>query len=144
MAKIKLSKSSYTPIPEGVQVFKITGASYDEDFGKMEIEMLTADGRKHTERFNLIRNDGEVNEGALNAFSYFAKTVMNDFELEELSHEDLVGHFIEADVKHEEVPHRDDPAKTIIFIKLNKLASSEGFDVPVKKKKEVNLDELLK
>ena len=45
MAKIKLSKGGFTPIPEGTHVFKITSAEYDEDFGIVDIEMVTADGK---------------------------------------------------------------------------------------------------
>jgi len=130
MAKIKLSKGGFTPIPEGKHVFKITEAHYDEDFGRMELSLLTVDGRRHTERFNLIRDDGEVNEGALNAFSYFAKVAMNDFSLEEIDHEELEGRYLEAEVEHEEVPHRDDPSKTMTFIRLNKLNSADGLKQP--------------
>ena len=54
MAKIKLSKSGFTPIPEGTHVFKITSAEYDEDFGIVDIQMVTADGKKHNERFFLM------------------------------------------------------------------------------------------
>ena len=41
MAKIKLSEGGYTPIPEGEHIFKITKSTYDEDFGKLEVEMVT-------------------------------------------------------------------------------------------------------
>ena len=73
MAKIKLSKGGFTPIPEGTHIFKITGAEYDEDFGIVDIEMVTADGRKNNERFFLVPQDGEPNEAAHNAFRYFAE-----------------------------------------------------------------------
>ena len=51
--------------------------------------MVTQSGQKHVERFHLINNEGEVNEGALNAFSYFAKTALNTFNLDEIDHTDI-------------------------------------------------------
>ena len=100
MAKIKLSEGGFTPIPEGEHIFKITKSTYDEDFGKLEIEMVTQSGQKHVERFHLINNEGEVNEGALNAFSYFAKTALNNFNLDEIDHTDIEGCYIKATVVH--------------------------------------------
>ena len=72
MAKIGLSEG-FSLVPEGTHVFKIITVNYKEDFGKMEVVMQTQSGLKHTERFSLLKSDGEPNEGALNAFSYFAK-----------------------------------------------------------------------
>jgi len=68
MAKIKLSKGGVYTIAEGEHIFKITKSTYDEDFGKLEIEMVIASGQKHIERYSLIRNDGEINEGAIERF----------------------------------------------------------------------------
>ena len=79
MAKIGLSEG-FTLIPKGTHVFKIVEVKYKEDFGKMEIVMQLASGQKHTERFSLLNADGEPNQGGLNAFSYFAKTALNDYE----------------------------------------------------------------
>lgn len=101
MAKIKLSQGGFTLIPEGTTTFKITGVEYKEDFGKMNIEMQTKNGQKHIEKFSLLKNDGEVNEGALKAFSYFAKTALNNFQLDEIDESDLIGCYITATVKHE-------------------------------------------
>ena len=78
MAKIGLTEG-FTLIPEGTHVFKITEVNYKEDFGKMEVVMQTAKGQKHIERFSLLNKDGEPNQGGLNAFSYFAKTALDDF-----------------------------------------------------------------
>ena len=69
----------------------------------MEIVMQLASGQKHTERFSLLNADGEPNQGGLNAFSYFAKTALNDYTLTEIDHEELVGHYIRCEVDHEEV-----------------------------------------
>lgn len=144
MAKIKLSKSTFVIIPEGEHVFKITKTKYDEDFGKMEIDMVTAKGEKHTERFSLIKDDGEINEGALNAFSYFAKTAMNNFNLDEIDHKDLVGKFIKCGVEHDVQPHNKDPKKTVTFIRLTDKEAADGFEeTEPKTKGKVDLDAIL-
>ncbi len=151
MAKIKLSKGGFTPIAEGEHIFKITKSTYDEDFGKLELEMVIASGQKHIERYSLIRNDGEINEGALNAFSYFAKTALNNFNLDEIDHEDLVGCYIKATVEHEKIPSKNDPAKTVTFLRLTNLSPASGFEKEEEKETSnknntsgsINLDDLL-
>lgn len=100
MAKISLSDTGWSLIPEGTYIFKITSVEYKEDFGKLKVDMVTKDGKKHIERYGLLTKDGEVNEGANKAFSYFAKTAMNNFNLEEIDHDDLEGCYIEAEVEH--------------------------------------------
>ena len=127
MARIGLS-SGFSVIPEGTHTFKITAVEYKEDFGKLSVTMQTQDGEKHIERYSLLTNDGEVNQGALNAFSYFAKTALNDFSLKEIDHEDLVGCFIECDVEHDIQPNRNDPSKTVTFVRLADKRPSDGWD----------------
>jgi hypothetical protein len=144
MAKIKLNKGGFTPIPEGTHVFKIIGAEYDEDFGIVDIQMVTADGKKHNEKFFLMTQDGEQNEGVLNAFSYFAKNALNDFTIEEVDPADLVGCFFQADVSHDVQPNKNDPKKTVTWIRLNNWRPSGGF--PEKgqiNKSTIDLDDLL-
>lgn len=127
MAKIGLSEG-FTLIPEGTHVFKITAVNYKEAFGKLEITMQTQSGAKHIERFSLLKTDGSPNEGALNAFSYFAKTALNDFSLTEIDHEDLVGCFVECDVEHDVQPNKNKPDKTVTFARLADKRPSEGWD----------------
>lgn len=126
MAKIGLSEG-FTLIPEGTHVFKITAVNYKEAFGKLEITMQTQSGAKHIERFSLLKTDGSPNEGALNAFSYFAKTALNDFSLTEIDHEDLVGCFIECDVEHDVQSNKNKPDKTVTFARLANKRPSEGW-----------------
>jgi hypothetical protein len=99
MARIPLS-NGFTLIPEGTYVFKIVKVTYDETFGKMEISMVTPEGLRHTERYSLLDANGEINEGALNAFSYFAKTALNNYTISDIDEQDLVGKFIRAEVVH--------------------------------------------
>ena len=132
MGKISLSEG-FSVIPEGTYVFKIVKVDYKEAYGKLEITMKTAKGQQHTERFSLLKPNGSSNEGALNAFSYFAKTALNDYGVEEIDPQDLVGHFMECDVEHDVVPSTKDPKKTLTFARLSDKRPSEGFAEPVEK-----------
>ena len=132
MAKIALS-GGYTPIPEGTHIFKITEVTYKETFGKIEVKMETAKGLTHIERFSLLGKNGSPNEGAMNAFSFFAKTALNDFELTEIDHNDLVGRFIECVVEHDVQPSNKNPDKTVTFVKLTDKSPADGFTEPVAK-----------
>ena len=127
MAKIGLTEG-FSLIPEGTHVFQITAVNYKEAFGKMEVTMQTQDGSKHIERFSLLKSNGEPNEGALNAFSYFAKTALNDFTLTEIDHEDLLGCFIECDIEHDVQPNKNKPDTTITFARLADKRPSEGWE----------------
>lgn len=127
MAKIGLTEG-FSLIPEGTHVFQITEVKYKEDFGKMEVTMQTATGQKHTERFSLLDQNGEPNAGAMNAFSYFAKTALNDFSLTEIDHEDLTGHFLRCEVTHEEVESDRTAGKMLKFVRLGDKEPCDGFD----------------
>lgn len=128
MAKIGLTEG-FSLIPEGTHVFQITAVNYKEAFGKMEVTMQTQGGSKHIERFSLLKANGEPNEGALNAFSYFAKTALNDFSLTEIDHEDLLGCFIECDIEHDTQPNKNKPDQTITFARLADKRPSDGWEV---------------
>lgn len=127
MAKIGLTEG-FSLIPEGTHVFQITAVNYKEAFGKMEVTMQTQGGSKHIERFSLLKANGEPNEGALNAFSYFAKTALNDFALTEIDHEDLLGCFIECDIEHDVQPNKNKPDTTITFARLADKRPSDGWE----------------
>ena len=103
MAKMRLSESAFKPISEGVTIFKIMEVddSKYEDFGKLSVKLQTAKGESHLETFSLIKGNGDVNEGALKAWSYFARTCLNNFAADEIDTQDIVGCYIQATVKHE-------------------------------------------
>lgn len=126
MARIGLT-SGFTVIPEGTHIFKIIDVNYKEAFGKLEVAMQTQNGHKHTERFSLLTATGQPNEGAYNAFSYFAKAALNDLELTEIEHTDLIGCFLECDVEHEVQENRNKPGKTVTFVRLADKRASEGW-----------------
>ncbi len=127
MAKIKLSEGGFTLIPEGVTTFKIVGVEYKEEFGKMKVQLQTKNGTMHTEQFTLLDNKGEVNEGALKAFSYFAKTALNNFELDEIDEQDLVGCYLTATVTHEEFESNKTPGRMLKSVRLNDYTVAAGF-----------------
>ncbi len=127
MAQIKMT-SGFTVCPEGVHIFRIYKVDYNPEFGKLTVYLVNAQGITHTERFSLIANNGEVNEKACNAFSYFAKTALNDFSLESIDHNDLVGHYIKAEVVHTVTPSSKDPSKNMTFANLSNKWVADGFD----------------
>ena len=131
MAKMKLSESTFTLIPEGVTTFKIMEVDDTkyEDFGKIAVKMQTAKGETHTENFSLIKANGELNEGALKAWSYFARVCLNNFKADEIDTQDIVGCYIKATVKHETYMRtKGDKAGTEgIAVRLNDYTDATGF-----------------
>lgn len=131
MAKMKLSESGFKLIPEGVTVFKVMEVddSKYEDFGKLAVKMQTAKGENHTENFTLLNKNGAINEGALKAWSYFARTCLNNFQADEIDTQDVKGCYIQATVKHEKyIRTRGDNAGTEgVSVRLNDYTTATGF-----------------
>lgn len=127
MARIPMT-SGFVLIPEGTYVFRIYDVSYDEEFGKIEIKLVTAQGQTHTERFTIKDQNDEYNEKALNAFSYFAKTALNDFDVEDVDPEELIDCYIRAEVVHSEVASNKDAKKKLTFANLGDKEPADGFD----------------
>lgn len=129
MAKMKLSESTFSLIPEGVAIFKVTEVddSKYEDFGKLSVKLQTAKGETHTENFSLIKKNGDLNEGALKAWSYFARTCLNNYQADEIDTQDIVGCYIQATVKHEEFESNKEPGKMLKSARLNDYTTAVGF-----------------
>ena len=127
MARIPMT-GGFQIMPEGEQVLKITKAEYDEDFGKAIFTLENAKGQTCQERFGLLNQDNTPNDKALNAFSFFAKTAMNDFDLVDVDPVELVGHYIRAEVIHNKVPSTKDPTKMMTFVNLGEKSPADGFD----------------
>ena len=144
MAKMQLSEQTFTLIPEGTTTFKVMEVddSKYEDFGKLEVKLQTAKGQKHTERFTLLKNNGELNEGALKAWSYFARTCLNNFSVDEIDTQDIVGCYITATVKHEEFEFTkgDRAGQTGKNVRLNDYTTASGFDEAVVDDEDDDLD----
>ena len=129
MATIQMTGNNFTVCPEGRHIFRIYKVDFNQDFGKVTVYMVNAQGITHRENFGLMRADGSMNEGACNAFSFFARTALNDFSREAIDHEELVNHYIGAEVVHTVQPNRNDPAKTVTFANLvGEKWVAEGFD----------------
>jgi hypothetical protein len=127
MATIPMT-GGFTLVPEGTHVFRIYKVDYDQTFGKLVVHLVTAKGITHRENFGLMRKDGSMNEGACNAFSYFAKTALNDFTLAEIDHSDLVGHYIKADVVHTQSESTKEAGKMLTFANTENYSVVDGFE----------------
>ena len=126
--------SGFTLCPKGVQVFRIYKVDYNEDFGKLTIHLVNAQGITHKENYSLMGADGNINEKACAAFSFFAKTALNDFSLEACDPVTLIDRYIKADVIHTETPNRNDPTKMMTFANLGDKWVADGFETtPVPK-----------
>lgn len=137
MATIPMT-SSFTVCPEGVHIFRIYNVDYNEDFGRLVVHMVNAKGITHSERFNLKNADDTFNDKACSAFSFFAKTALNDDSLEEIEHTDILNHYIKAEITHTFVPSTKDPNKTMTFANIGNKWVADGFDTePCKKALEL-------
>ena len=133
MPTIQLT-SGFTVCPEGVHIFRIYKVEYNQDFGKLTINLVNAQGITHQERFSLLNVSGTPNEQAYNAFSYFAKTALKDPSRAEIDPNDLVGCYIKAEVVHTIVPSNKEAGKTVTFANLSNKWQADGFDTtPVAK-----------
>jgi len=121
-------RRAFQIIPEGEHVFYIESVDADEKFGKLKVNMVTKEGLKHTERFSLLDNKGNWNDGALNAFSYFAQTATNQYGAEDIDPVELVGCYIKAEVTHTVQPNRNDPTKTVTFVNLGNKYPADCFE----------------
>lgn len=125
---IKLAESKFVQIPEGVQVLKITEVDYNAKFGNMKVTMVNDGGIKHVETFRFVTSSGKTNQGGINVFSYFARTAFNNYKLQEINEEELVGCFIKVNVTYDIQPNKNDPSKTVTFVRLGKFQPALGFD----------------
>ena len=143
MAKMKLAESNFKLIPEGTTTFKVVEVndSKYEDFGKLEVKLQTAKGETHIERFGLTKNNGEVNEGALKAWSYFARTCLNNFNADEIDTQDIVGCYVTATVKHESYTYeKDGETKKGTNVRLNDYTTAVNFGNKVEEEIDEDLD----
>ena len=131
MAKMKLSESKFKLIAEGTHTFKVMEVddSKYEDFGKLTVKLQTSKGENHSENFTLLKGDGEINEGALKAWSYFARTCLNNFQADEIDTQDIVGCYITATVKHETYTRTkgDNAGTEGVSVRLNDYTTASGF-----------------
>lgn len=56
------------------------------------------------------------------------KTAMNDYTMEDIDPEQLINHYIRAEVVHTKVPSNKDPNKEVTFANLGDKSPADGFD----------------
>lgn len=123
-----LTHNEFVLPKEGVQIFRIYETSYNEDFGKIDIKMVNAQGCTFTQKYSILDNNGEVNDKAMASFSYFAKVCLDDMNADEIDTDDLVDRYIEVDIVYNEYPSKDDPSKMVKFANLGKTKNvAKGF-----------------
>ena len=134
MANITLTTRGYKLCPEGEHIFRIWRVDYDKEFGKVVIYLINAKGITHIERFNLMLNETEMNPKACEAFSFFARTALNDSKRDEIDHTELINRYIGLEIVHNTSPNKADPTQTSTFANSTRRWVATGFDTePVPK-----------
>ena len=135
MATIQMTGNNFTVCPEGRHIFRIYKVDYNPDFGKVVVYMVNAQGNTVIQNYGLMNADGTMNQSICNAFSFFARTALNDFSREAIDHTELINHYIGAEVVHKVIPQKDDPSKTVTYANLyGEKWVAHGFDTtPVAK-----------
>ena len=131
MGLLKLSQG-FTSLPDGEQTLFITGVDYDEKWGKIEVHCINAGGIKHSERYRIYRDDGEINEVALNLFSWLARTALGTDAADEIDPTSLKGHYFACTVSHVKSEGKD--GKTYTNTRLGDLEGATGFTEPISEK----------
>lgn len=132
MAKIKTMAVGGSLLPEGKTQFKIIKVddSKYEDFGKLEIKMVTQNGQPYSERFGLINaKTGEMNAGAVKAYSFWVGTILGIWGEQEVDSDELEGKFIEANVTQVESDTiSEKTGKPFVNNQLENMKAINGFD----------------
>lgn len=90
---------------EGTYIFKIVSAKYDDLKDSVAVGLTTKAGEKHTEFYNLVKNNGDVNEFQVKNIVRLCATALEDASLKKQPFDtdtldEIVGKFIEAEVQH--------------------------------------------
>ena len=128
---MKLAENTFTIIPEGTTIFKVmeVDESKYDDYGKLKVTLQTSSGEKHFENFSFTQANGDINEGALRAWSYFARVCLNNFQVEEIDTQDIVGCYIQANVTHEKYTRTsgEKAGQEATAVRLKDYTSASGF-----------------
>lgn len=137
MAKITLAESNGAFInqPGKNVLLRITKAKYDTEYGKVEIVLENENGEIVNNNYNLIDNDGSTNEGALKAFSYFARVAVGDWGRDDIEDEDLVGCFVRCDIEMKTGKKEDKNGNIMEFANIVKSYMTDDAFEPKKKEK---------
>lgn len=124
MAVIKLAETGYHLIPEGTYVWTITNATYDDKFNKVTVEFVNEKGEKMLNKYTLSNN------GGAKAFSFLAKTALNNFSAVELDPTALVGKKLIGDIEHSEVESTTKEGEMMKFANLRNFKVYEEKEAP--------------
>ena len=127
MALIPMT-NAFSICPKGEQVFRIYKVEYNEEFGKLIVHLVNAQGNIVQNRFSLINQDGSTNEKACNAFSFFAKNALNDFGIPAVDPMTLVDHYIKLEVIHDVKPSTKNEGGTVTYVNVRNPSVASGFD----------------
>lgn len=126
---IKLSEDKgFQRLEEGTHDLKIIDVKYDKDFATLTLSVIAKNGIKHIENFYFENKSGEPNEVAISVFSNLARNAMNDFTLDAIEPESLVGKYFTADAVHTVTENVKNPGKTITFVNLKNFKPCDGFE----------------
>ena len=140
MAMIPLTAGFKEP-ENGVQVLKIVDVTYKEDYGKLIINLENEKGNRLTEYYSLLTKTGETNTKALNAFSYLAKTALQDVTRSEIDETELIGCYIKAEVYSQQATNKDGLTQTYKHIRNYEQANS--FETVTGNATGLTLDDIL-
>lgn len=127
MAMIPMT-NTFSICPKGEQVFRIYKVEYNEDFGKLIVHLVNAQGNIVQNRFSLMNQDGSSNDKACNAFSFFAKSALNDFNIPAVDPMTLVDRYIKLEVTHTEAASNKTAGATVTFVNVKNPSVANGFD----------------
>ena len=125
----------------GLQILKVTEATYDEDFGCVSLKLTSKDGANLYKSFYIMKDD-EVNESVKRAMDFFAwKALGHRNEYEE---SDLLNKYVSVDVIVDEYQSQK-KGKKIYTIDLWSVEGASGFGGGSAKKSadDINLDDEL-
>lgn len=127
MAMIPMT-NTFSICPKGEQVFRIYKVEYNEEFGKLIVHLVNAQGNIVQNRFSLMNQDGSSNDKACNAFSFFAKNALNDFSVPAVDPMTLIDRYIKLEVIHDVKPSIKNPGETVTFVNVKNPSVASGFD----------------
>lgn len=126
MAVIKLAETGFHLIPEGTYLWTIKKAKYDAKFNKVEVEFENENKEKITNKYSL------GNAGGAKAFSFLAKTALNNYGATEIDPETLVGKKVIGDIEHSEVESNVKEGEMVKFANLRNFKVYENAETKPK------------
>lgn len=116
-------------LDEGSYIFKILSANFDEMKDSVVVKLVTQDGEKHTEFFNLVKANGEVNDFQVKHIIRLCATALDDEALKREPFDTDILEKIEGKFFQGSIQHSTYNGKTRANLAPFDYAVSEGFNV---------------